>query len=268
MPRIALRIACIFALAANVSGCAYRTPTPGETVYVTVAGKLTIAAMTQDSNTANVGNALDHGVSPDDINSGRLALAHCAEQSGGGRVERNWFVKLPAGETFVIGTQTSEFAEITPGTPKDRRGPLSQFVRKTPAPHASELHTLPYQSKLVACEAKTTPGTVRVELTSTSNSWWLKSYTAVQEWVRALPQAPLSNGQLYMASCAVGTDAWLEWYVQAAPGQQLAPGQVIKVRAGNAVSAGAGPVSHVLDTSVSGYATEQMFGQRSVRCIQ
>lgn len=262
------RFTCMLVLVAVLAGCAYRTPTPGETVYLTVIDKLTVAAMTQDANTTNVGNALDHGVSPDDISHGRLALAHCAEQSGDGWVERSWFVKLPAGETFVIGTQTSEFAEIRPRTPKDKRGPLSEFVRKTAAPQAGDLSTLPYRSRLVACEATATPGTVRAELTSKSNSWWLKSYTAVQEWVRALPPAALASGQLYTASCAVGTDAWLEWYVQAAPGQRLAPGQVIKVRAGNAVSSGAGPLSQVIDASVPTYATEQMFGQRSVRCTQ
>jgi hypothetical protein len=90
----------------------------------------------------------------------------------------------------------------------------------------------------------------------------------VQAWIRALPKEPLANGQLYIATCAVGTDASLEWYVQAQPGQVLQEGQLIKARAGNAVSSGAGPLSQMTELIISNYKTEKMFGTVSIRCSQ
>jgi hypothetical protein len=259
--------AVLLSLSISLSGCAYYTPKPGETIHVRVVGKLTIEAISSDSNTLAVGNALAHGATRDDIKDGWIAFGTCAQKTDTGLVERHWTIKLPRGEKFVIGTQTSEFAEIYPRS-SDERGRLGEFVKKTATPSPDEWRSLPYRSKIVACDAAATPGAIRVEMTGRTNGWSLDQYDTVQSWIRALPKEPLENGRLFIASCAVGTEAWLEWYIQAGPDQAVQVGDVVVARAGNEVSAGGGPLSQVTGPAGDNLKTEKMFGGRSVRCSQ
>jgi hypothetical protein len=259
--------AVLLSLSVSLGGCAYYTPKPGETIHVHVVDKLTVESISRDSNTRVVANALAHGATRDDIKDGLIAFGTCAQKTDTGLVERNWTIKLPRGEKFVIGTQASEFAEIYPDAADDR-GPLGQFVKKTPVPNPGDWRSLRYSSKIVACEAASTPGAIRVEITGRTNGWSLDQYDTVQSWIRVLPREPLENGRLFIASCAVGTEAWLEWYIQARPDQAIEVGDVVVARAGNDVSAGGGSLSQVTGRAGSNLKTEKMFGGRSVRCSQ
>ncbi len=255
-------------LAASLTGCVYYVPKPGETIYVKVVTKLTVEEISRRGPTLAVRNALAHGATRDDIKDGRIAFGLCTEKTEQGYEDRHWTVQLPRNERFVIGTRVSEFAEIVPGTPDSDEGPLSHVARKTAEPSEAELRQLTYR-KLVACDATSTPGTVRVELTTTTNSWSLTQYDRAEAWIRSLPKEPLENGRLFVATCGVGTEAWLDWYIEARPDQPVKVGDIVKARAGtDASETGGGQLSQVTELNVRNLKYEKMFGGYSVRCSQ
>lgn len=262
-----LAMAFVAILAVSLTGCVYYTPKPGETIYVEVVKQLTVDEISRRGPTLMVRNALANGATRDDIKDGRIANGLCAEKTEEGFVERYWTIQLPRNERFAIGGNVSEFAEIFPGAPDSQNGPLSQIAKKTAAPTEVELRPLLYR-KLVACDAAGTPGAIRVKMTSTTNSWDMTQYDKAEAWIHALPQEPLANGRLFLATCGVGTQAWLDWYIEVRPDQTVKAGDIVKARAGNDASEKGGTLSQVIELNVSNLKYEKMFNGYSVRCSQ
>lgn len=255
----------VLPLVLGLAGCAAPVPQAGETVYLEVREQVSLERL-QGGWTRNLRNALAHGVTPEDLAQGRVASATCAETTGSRIIERSWWVRVPPGVRFTGSIHHREFAELYPGAAKDSAGPLGEVAQRTLAPLEHETLKLPYPGTRVACSAARTPGAVRAEVISVSNRSWLDELDLEDAWMHALPREALEGGRIFRALCALGTDRFEYWYLQAPPQQVLQRGQVVRARAGNSIGAGAGPVSQVIGVAQPDVRSEQVFGSRLVRC--
>lgn len=253
-------------LIATLAGCYTPAPRPGEIIYLKIDEPVRLP-FRPTSSAITARNALDQGLSREDIEKGRLGFAECAEQTADGPKARLYVVTVPESMHFPPYWRMEPFAEIVPGVGYAKSGPLGHAIAKTPAPKENELAQLSY-GKLVKCDATEKPGALRAELTKLSDRFWLTDLEQQEGWARALPKDAVAEGRVYDAHCALGTDYTRSWYVLAPPGQALSEGQLIKARAGSAVDDAPQTLSQVLEVSIKGYRTEKVFTRPVISCSQ